>query len=215
MDFQEHFPAAVSHPLRDRCPLHFIDFNERMGPTSACFANVEWDMYTAFLEMEFGFVDLEITQMSESVLRSESWVVPGRPINPEGERPYDDLQGIPVLFVMVALRHPNNAEEQADFRRAAGMVHDAIIRMLDLVHPTRVNVGWALCIMGNGPAAASHSLSPRVAFQLGRTAQGFGMYLFQGPVPHVASPARDSYAAAESASEDDDVMASIVGNMSD
>ncbi|KAK7947805.1 uncharacterized protein PG986_008691 [Apiospora aurea] len=114
---------------------------------------------------------------------------------------------------MVALRHPNDAEEQAGFRRAAGRVHDNIIRMLELVHPTRVNVGWALCIMGNGPAATSHSLAPRVAFQLGRTTQGFGMYLFQGPVPHVASSARDFDAASESASEDNDDMASIVGSM--
>ncbi|KAK7947804.1 uncharacterized protein PG986_008690 [Apiospora aurea] len=86
MDFQEHFPADVYHPLQNRYPLHFIDFNERMGPTPACFANVEWDMYTAFLEMEFGFVDLEITQMSEGVLRRESWVVPSRPITPRGRK---------------------------------------------------------------------------------------------------------------------------------
>ncbi|KAK7921735.1 hypothetical protein PG985_009757 [Apiospora marii] len=175
MALREHYDASTANPspafsAEVRGPIYGLDLDEQLGPHPACFSPHEFFVFVRTIGTEFGRANMPPTQICQGVLRSELRVVPnsnadgGARLN-NAAGPQLQLQGIPVLFAMVAFER-GDAAEYAEFDRIVGVVHERCCASARdaLGDVTRRGVGWALCVMGIGRDSTTRSLPQVVAF---------------------------------------------------
>ncbi|KAK8094993.1 hypothetical protein PG997_001678 [Apiospora hydei] len=163
MEFNEHFPedtllpGAREHPRYRRYGAYVIDFAQRFGPFPCRFTDAELLVQGLIIEHEFEMVQMQARQISAGVLYSEFRIAPGQQAQPVADPgAYAafaagggllELQGIPVMFALISLPHAD-AEDLAEFRRVAQVVHEASSRFSS----TTPSSGWATA---DGPLLSS------------------------------------------------------------